>query len=72
MTVYKPRGPQKPRPELFGISHFALLNYIRNAQRLCEKHNEPDSALRFELMADYFEKYQPGKPMDMTGVSLGF
>lgn len=72
--MFKPhRGVQKPafRPE--GISHFTLIKVLRFAQQRCAQAGEEESAFRFEMMAEYFEKdYVPGKPVKMDGMMLGF
>lgn len=55
-----------------GVNLRTVLAYARSAQRALEQEGEEDSALRFELFADYLEKdVANGKPFGFTYKSLG-
>lgn len=73
MTFYKPRGVQKPSFTAEGIRPGQLVKYLRSVQQKCEDVGEVDSALRFELIADFFENdYKPGQPLAFRGMHAGF
>jgi len=55
-----------------GINLRSVLSYARSAQRALEGEGEEDSALRFELFADYLEKeVANGKPFSFSTRTLG-
>lgn len=55
-----------------GINLRSLLAYARSAQKALEQEGEEDSALRFELFAEYLEKdVANGKPFGFTYKTIG-
>ena len=54
------------------VSYGDLLKFIRSAQQALESDGEDDSALRFEILADYLENdYRAGTPLRFTTKVLG-
>lgn len=75
VTLYKPRGPQKPSMTLDGgyIRPNQLVTFLKDAQKHCEQAGEEDSAFRLEMIAEYFEKdFRPGQPLSFRGMYAGF
>lgn len=72
--MFKPtRGPQKPSFKNTGISHFALIRFLESYQRKLNSIGEDDSALRIELLVDFFKNdYEPGRGLDFDSRKLGF
>lgn len=72
--MFKPtRGAQRPSKTLQGINPFALIKFLEQAKMKCEQEGDNDSALKFELMVEYFSKdYEPGKPLKFTGGVIGY
>lgn len=72
--MFKPtRGAQRPSKTTHGINPFALIKFLESAKTKCEQEGDRDSALRFELMVEYFRNdYEPGKPLKFTGGVIGF
>lgn len=67
------RGAQRPSLSLHGISAFALIRFLEQAKNKCEQEGDKDSALKFELMVEYFRNdYEPGKPLKFTGRVIGY
>jgi hypothetical protein len=66
---------QNRRPALAdgtGVNLRSVLNFARAAQKALEQEGEEDSALRFELLADYLEKdVANGKPFGFTYKTIG-
>lgn len=72
--MFKPtRGAQRAAAATVGISPFALIRFFEQAQGKCLQEGDKDSALKFELMAEYFQKdYEPGKPLRFDGNVIGY
>jgi hypothetical protein len=73
VTLYKPRGPQKPSFVAEGIRHTHLATFLRDVQMMCQDKGEMEASFRFECLADYFEKeYAPGEPLRFRAMHAGF
>jgi hypothetical protein len=73
VTIYKPRGPQKPSFVPEGIRPNHLVRFLRDAQQKCQDKGDEDAAFRLECIADYFEKdYKPGEPIRFKASYAGF
>lgn len=72
-TIWKPRGPQKPKMMPFeGIRVNHLVQFCKDAQMFMQERGEMDQALTFEIMADYFEKdYKMGTPLRFNPTTIG-
>lgn len=72
-TIWKPRGPQKPKHIPFeGIRVNHLVQFCKDAQVFLQQRGEEDQALTFEILADYFEKdYKIGDPLRFKPTSIG-
>jgi len=67
------RGAQQPSISGKGINPFSLIKFLEEAQTMCVKNGDKESAFRFELMVDYFKQdYEEGKPLKFSGQVIGY
>ena len=74
MTVWKPRGPQKPARQAFeGIRVNQLVQFCNDAKHCAQQHEDMDVAVAFEILAEYFEKdYKIGEPLRFKSQAIGY
>lgn len=66
------RGPKKPSYKVTGISHLQLIRFLEQCQLSLEKLGEEKSAVRFEMVKEYFKQdYKPGEPLNYSSSVLG-
>lgn len=50
----------------------ALVKFVREAQAALESSDDPNAALRFEILGDYLvEDYKPNTPLKFSNRALG-
>lgn len=71
--MFKPtRGLQAPTFKETKISHLHLIKFIEECQHQLTLKGEPDSAFRFEMVADYLKNdFKPGSPLYYNPMVLG-
>ena len=72
-TMIKPtRGLQAPSFKETKISHLHLIKFMEECQHQLTLKGEPDSAFRFEMVAEYLRQdFKPGTPLQYTPMALG-
>jgi len=66
------RGLQAPSFKETKISHLHLIKFMEECQRQLILKGEPDSAFRFEMVAEYLRQdFKPGSPLQYTPMALG-
>ena len=66
------RGLQAPSFKETKISHLHLIKFMEECQRQLTLKGEPDSAFRFEMVAEYLRQdFKPGTPLQYTPMALG-
>lgn len=54
------------------VSTRSLINYLVDAQKALEEAGEEDSALRFELAAEFFrDRWNPSAPLKFRPLDIG-
>lgn len=73
-TIWKPRGPQKPKREAFeGIRVNQLVQFCRSAHMYAQDKGDADISVTFEILADYLEKeYKIGQPFKFNAHMIGY
>lgn len=73
-TIWKPRGPQKPKREAFdGVRINQLVEFCRSAQMYAQDKGDMDISVTFEILAEYLQNdYKIGQPLKFNAHAIGY
>lgn len=70
--MFKPRGPQRPKMRMGGISPRSLITFFKDAEVYLTKRGKHDEAFNMMLLIQYFENnYDEDKPLKFDPMRMG-